>query len=135
MTQLPDIASQLILLALHDLELTEADPEYEVVMEEWHAPSFGYCAVCFAGAVMAKSLGAVPHVGISPSAYPDDNHKLHALDYFREGSVHDGMRQMGFKGVCPVEDFEFDITTYSEDPEYFKADMRNLAKRLERHGL
>ena len=53
---LPDKPSELIRLALSDLEKCEGDSRYEVDMNEWHVPTQkGHvCYVCLAGSVMAK---------------------------------------------------------------------------------
>lgn len=60
MTTLPDKLSDLLELALGDLEKVEAMPEvYEVDMSDWHLPQrdefggrCGRCTVCLAGAVI-----------------------------------------------------------------------------------
>jgi hypothetical protein len=59
---LPNKPSELIRVALKDLEEAERDPHYEVEMCTWHRPSSttGVCTVCLAGSVLAKSCGVVP---------------------------------------------------------------------------
>jgi hypothetical protein len=55
---LPDKPSDLLQLALDDLELCEKDRNYTIDMSEWHTPSQDEsekCAVCIAGAVIAKT--------------------------------------------------------------------------------
>ena len=53
---LPSKLSDVILIALEDLEKAEKSKEYEIDMDDWYKPN-GVCKVCFAGAVMAQSEG------------------------------------------------------------------------------
>lgn len=76
---LPDKPSELIDLALRDLADVESDPNYCVEMEvQWHASLYWYqsgrpkCAVCLAGAVMARSLHAPPNEIVTPAACEGD---------------------------------------------------------------
>lgn len=45
--------------ALHDLKRVSWDPNYAIDMDVWHEPSdsANWCAVCFAGSVLAKTIG------------------------------------------------------------------------------
>lgn len=83
--QLPAVVSELIELALNDLELVEEDERYVVNMERWHEPELtGVCAVCLAGAVMASTLNTAPDKASTPHHYcAEDSRRLLALDYVR----------------------------------------------------
>ena len=89
MKELPNKRSELIKVAIADLELVEKDKNYTLNMDQWHVPiiedfnlDFKSCAVCLAVAVMAKSLDC----DINRRIYPDklgiiNNSKLHILEY------------------------------------------------------
>ena len=58
-TTLPDKLTDLLELALSDLKKVADSPKYYIHMERYYNGSrTGPCMVCFAGAVMAKSLNA-----------------------------------------------------------------------------
>ena len=55
MKKLPNKPSELLKVALTDLELVEGDSKYRVDMRNWHTPQYDKtCEVCLAGSVMAK---------------------------------------------------------------------------------
>lgn len=89
----PEKLSDLIDLALNDLRKVQADPRYVVDMTLWHEPNTDdgenyVCHVCFAGAVMAKTL-AVDVLADSPVS--DFGHEwrraFYALDDVRTGNL------------------------------------------------
>ena len=109
--------SDLILLALDDLAKCEGDDNYEVVMGTWHQPSGywdGVCTVCLAGAVMVKTLKALPEKYLTPFDFSRSNSAaLHALNCFRVGAVHAGLGLLGIDPrKYPLEDRE--IIVYPE---------------------
>ena len=135
---LPDKPSELIRVALADLEKVEADPRYSVHMGDWHRSFGNYCAVCLAGSVMAMSLHLNPEQTVefhdSASGLSDaDWDKLDALDDFRMGEVHAGLRTLNLDQGSLDE--MIGITPYTTDPTTFKQDMNNLADLLEQHEL
>lgn len=84
--RLPSVPSELIELALRDLELTEADDRYRVNMDRWHElDGEDVCHVCLAGAVMAQTLQLDPGDNIAPYHYSpsEDGGRLLALDDIR----------------------------------------------------
>src|SRR5262245_50267308 len=85
---LPEKRSDLLEVALADLELAEKSPLYSVCMATWHEPVGPKCEVCFAGAVMAFGL-ADPIERVSfPSDYPEDvEKKLAFLNHARAGFI------------------------------------------------
>lgn len=138
MNTLPDKPSELIGLALHDLELCEKDPRYEIDMANWHNPhgEDGKCAVCFAGATLAKSLNVHPSEAMEPPDFDEDTEaKLGALNEFRTGDVYEGLYLMGIEYPDDIMESDVAVVPYITDPEAFKADMRKLADTLEEHGL
>ena len=140
-TALPDKPSDLIDLALRDLETVENSKKYLVDMGTWHQANhssdpWSLCAVCFAGSVMAQSLGVVPDKNYLPADFPPFICcKLEALNSFRCGWIHEGLREMEiyFDGD-DIEDF-FSVRPYDDSHDGFKTDMRELAAMLRKKGL
>ena len=132
----------MIRAALADLALCEADEVYRIDMDHWHQPNHedGLCEVCFAGAVMAKSLGADNAVQMDPGSYegyPDTTIKLFTLNRLREGDL-----ARAFINLRKVGEFHasglpatVSITLYEESPLHFRVDMLALADRLEKAGF
>ena len=151
--KLPDKASELILVALLDLERVEMDPAYEVDMDMWHNPDEGLCSVCLAGAVIATHGRASKSAVVWPWNYPGETEdKLHALDYFRGGHLAKGLSALtaGFASTAsPMSLRVFDFSpeakkqlnalmmgwlSYGDSPEAFKTQMRELAAILREDG-
>ena len=131
-SKLPNKLSALIRVALVDLKECEADDKYIINMENWHVPlDKGTCSLCFAGAVMAKTLGARIHTGLDPSDF-DDSLKLRALDYVRAGTVGFALGLMS-QSKTPVYDGE--EVVYKDDPELFHEQMGQLADDLQADKL
>jgi len=142
--KLPTVPSALIRLALKDLKAVEKMEEYSVNMATWHDKNNGeYCEVCFAGAVMARTLEVSIDSAASPSGvqnrvtayFPQTtNGKLDALDDFREGNCEagfTGMRLDSHKGVK----FNRHVPLYNiDDPKQFHDAMRKLARDLKKAG-
>jgi hypothetical protein len=87
---LPDKTSELLEVALRDLEACEADPKYRVAMHTWHhylTPE-DVCLVCLAGAVMAKSLDVAYNHTRNPTFVGDEatRRKLFLLENLRDPS-------------------------------------------------
>lgn len=138
--KLPNKPSELIRVALDDLRKVERSPLYRVDMGEYHTPN-GKCAVCFAGAVMAKSLGTPP----SQMAWPETfgaatAKKLEALNALRTGWVESALDELDLKawnGPMPEGvKSDYRIPAYGKrNRNKFHAAMRKLAKTLERAGF
>lgn len=142
MRQLPNKMSDLIEVALEDLTKVEADQRYRVRMNDWHVPPHSgetRCAVCFAGAVMAKSLDAA----IASESFPDDyeedtGRKLSALDQVRVGWVSEALRIMhedADEYHAHEELNDFRVVSYAEDPARWREDMVAIVARLREEGL
>ena len=130
---LPDKLSDLIEVALDDLEKTAVDPRYRVNMNTWHTPHKGVCHVCLAGAVMAQTLKLDPVVDYvrDRSLYAVDR-KLSALNNVRLGSVQLALDNMGFKDAPHWSRME--VPHYNVDAAGFKTTLRQLATELRAKG-
>jgi hypothetical protein len=143
MTKLPDKPSELILIALEDLEKCEADPIYKIDMGTWHEPlSYSKCEVCAAGAVMAQSLGARANWYRDPDwfEYPICD-KLLAINSLRMGKISMAFYLLGFRSKKPdfIEVFNdedsFDLTELSHfNRAEWNLHMQDLAGVLAAEG-
>lgn len=121
-TQLPDKKSELIRLAIADLEKCEQDPNYTIDMTRWHEPRYdGVCQVCLAGSVMAKTLNANIRFYLDWVRYGSTtSYKLLFLDDIRTYSR------------IPVEWISYDDRiSYFLNPTKFKHNMLVIADRFE----
>lgn len=145
MTTLPDKPSELIRLAIADLEKCEKDDRYEIDMYAWHQPDrdTGVCLVCLAGSVIASTLGGDRKTRLYPADYIDfshpadidfsDSNKLSALNNFRAGYWREGLSVI--RADTPnVEGLPHPVP-YDENPAAFKADMLRAADILAEAGL
>jgi hypothetical protein len=152
--ELPDKPSDLLELALRDLEFVEQDDKYRVRMWMWHLPERAfmqpaspplYCNVCLAGSVLAKTLNVPFDVPVLVSEFDASGdeafdklvHKLRAVDYLREGDVGGALWILEY----PREDVDNgrhlnrDVAEYDEDnPHWFYDSMRELVKVLRTNG-
>lgn len=128
--------AKLIRLALEDLKKVEADPRYEVDMDDWHSGGSVThpCAVCLAGAVMAKTMKLQYDKNLWPedAALNGTTWALQALDELRRGNVRGGYSVLDrpFPGDGPEE---LKIFPYHISPERFCAEMEALADLIEQH--
>lgn len=143
--ELPSIPSQLLELALTDLERAEKSPDHTVNMGVWMRIEDRTCNVCLAGSVMAFSLDvALSAKGfeVSPNELDTRSKNLiESLDYFRTGSLYSAsirlaradtdpkmvktVRAIGYR---PTPDYD------RADPDPFKASMRDLISVLKAAG-
>ncbi len=159
---LPKRLSACIRVALQDLELVENDPRYLVDMQNWHLASGYRCLVCFAGSVIAKTLGAEPTQCISPNSYgwPDrrtavdlewNNDRITALDQVRTGKINTALEFMKVDfpkdllmidvaraAKLPLEKNRFNecylrVTPYMANKQFFKREIAAIATALEQH--
>ena len=152
---LPDKMSDLIFLALHDLELVEKSPKHHVNMDYWHTPfdeaedlepeeavglDAEVCLVCFAGAVMSQTLGFDHEADVEPCHMrnvkedPEQKGKLLALDYLRSGSVWSAFIRLNLDAPEKYHELR-DITPYKANPKEFKKQMLDLAYELKEDGF
>ena len=159
---LPNTPSELLSLALDDLEKCEQDTLYGVLMDAWHEPvfdedhEFQRCDVCLAGAVMAKTLDVDPedHVPAvceydwSPLVATDSviADKLTSIEYFRQGLVRKGVDEFFVCDETPefkawagekvgFTEPDVDVIDYKENPVLFKKQMRQIVEHLNHLGM
>jgi len=144
-SKLPDRVGDLIRLAVKDLTLCEANPDYTVDMGKWHYydDERGVCEVCLAGSVIAQSLGFNKGTTSDPSIFVREiNHKLNMLNfcrYFPPQLVDPDyavLRKL-FANYDKVHksDEAFESAEYEEDPGQFKEDMLALANLMDRYDV
>jgi len=158
--------SDVIALALEDLKLAEGNRQYKIDMGDFHNP-FEFdeaydakedkdvkCVVCFAGSVMAFTLGAQPTDEKTPGDYDDvTRRKLEAIDEIRTGDVVSALQT--FAGYKP-DSYEHNVTNadrkaaewidansgvcsampdYEDDADDFKDKMEVLIALMRYKGL
>lgn len=138
--KLPDKMSELLRVAVDDLEKIEADPNYRINMAQWHSPSGAYCEVCLAGATLA-TRGIPSDVEIDPSIPIQSLEgrkvydKLCAINSLRTGSVKTAAEYMGITDTARLNNItHVAMTRYEHGPENFKRELRDLANDLEKYG-
>lgn len=110
---LPKIPSQLIRIALKDLEKAERTPKTRINMGTWYDTN-GSCTVCLAGSVMANTLKEQSELvkakkrieypsfyndgsefNLYPDLYRSNSSQLFAINNLREGTLDDAARRLG----------------------------------------
>lgn len=132
MSKLPDKLSDLIELALSDLAKVERSKRYAVDMKFFHRPKGGTCHVCFAGAVMAKTLGNPINQHVVPSIN-EYHSQLIALDVLRHGHM-DRVFQLIQRTKPQVIPDRIDIPDYKYGRAGFKRALRKLVRLLREYG-
>lgn len=140
--------SDLIIIALEDLRKCELMPKvYTIDMGTWHEPN-SHCAVCFAGAVMAQTLGVSPKNRTGPGRYPTLHHAFMALDSTRAGFIGLALDYYNVsrdaaelvvnllckRGFLMLDQHSVVVTTYADNKKLFKQQMKSIAKALRAHG-
>lgn len=107
MKTLPSEPSELLMLALMDLEKIENTPGYVIDMGMWHEPRGGFCHVCLAGAVLAETLNKPMNWDFDHFSMTTELHsKLNAINNLRTGDVVSAVYEL---------DFDLDFDFYSVD--------------------
>ena len=166
--KLPTHLSAGILVALKDLAKVEASDKYVVNMGTWHTPEFKTeynretgdwestnkvenCQVCFAGAVMARTLKTPIADDVSIYSFSSKvRDKLTALDSIRCGDVSQAiynwygygkgseiLAKLTDNPLLRVSDDEIvnvEVTDYDTDPAQWRIEMTRIAKGLEALG-
>lgn len=120
----PEKHSKLILLAVKDLEKCEEDKRYIINLSEWHTPN-SRCAVCFAGAVMAKTLKKSRDTYAAPSDFTAGWDEAFCF-----------LNDIAF-GSSWVDGHHYqwpEIPDYYDGHEKFKSYMRGIAAWFETQG-
>lgn len=133
MKDLPNKPSEILELALQDLDLCELDPDYKINMGQWHTGG-EICQVCLAGSILAKTIGVPKNISFDPKGFsPSIRCKMDFLEYVRLGYIGKAYNHLQRKR--PVGVFsEVSVTYYHTDPIKFKTDLRNLISHLKEHG-
>lgn len=147
-SSLPDKPSELLRVALTDLQKGEEDPDFEVHMGVWLVqirqlfPS--RCRGCMAGAVMRYSLGIMPEASYESTPLTVDrvtargfSAKLLAINSFRIGRIHEALDNLGLEYECELRGLPsfVTVTDYKHSHEQFKKEMRGIIAMLESHNL
>lgn len=146
-TKLPDKPSELLKMAMDDLEAAEESDEYSVDMGHWYFPniskegSIKTCKVCLAGSVMANMLPSDRIKSCSPNTLKfngeidgDTRDKLMAIDEIRSGFIEHGINRMGIDTDDAYLPNYLDMTGYREDPVVFKEEIKNVIHELKKQG-
>jgi len=156
--RLPNKFSDVIMVALEDLALTEKDDRYFVDMGTYHSNKLGFlkypkCRVCFAGGIMAQCETTDINAVYDTGSFRHDRFKLKALDHIRNYDYcraitcfyhdifsADNSRYLSDKETeCLLalnEHFMSDeIFNYDESPYAFKINMETISAIMAEHGL
>lgn len=132
--KLPDKLSDLIDLAVTDLEVIEKNPRYKVDMSRFHTGG-DPCLVCFAGAIMANTFGVSCKEQAHPWEFPEHTeNRLYTLNYIRDYRINDAIKF--FHGTPCDKSYMENLNSilYNESAKQFKSNMREIAKRLRNDG-
>lgn len=153
--KLPDLLSDLILLAIKDLEACEQDPRVEIDMDAWLSPRRGHapisCSVCLAGAVLVRAVDAdlTDVTEFNPlrvdSWYGVDERfrqKMYALDDVRLGLVDLALAYFDVPAGKGEEiqnwvdaTWSGQFPPYEDDAYLFKQALREVVQKLKQEGL
>jgi len=149
---LPRVMSQLLDIAALDLIKVENDPEYIISMAAWHTPTSivlmdttqqrEVCAVCLAGAVMAKTLGVPKTKWVTPFDFSRNDTQLQALNFMRENNFETAWVVLGQGDMTNRKRMKLDalisnkpIPKYKDDPKWFRAALTRVSEELKQVGL
>lgn len=147
--KLPQRPSALIRLACDDAEKIYRTPGYTLDMNLWHETAISdgkhSCAVCFAGAVIANTLGQSRGDYTNPDYFGSDRKALEALNFFRRGQWQTGLEGLLKRSLTAVEHDKLSssgVLSSNEIPQpragskgvSFIRAMRKCAKALESVG-
>lgn len=138
--RLPRKLSELLELALEDLEKTENTPGFRIDMNRWLDNIHGNCVACLAGSVMVQQFCKPPkedECAISPIdlyveqiiSY-DDFVRLKALDCLRTGQI-----RRAYETLCHY-DLDFQdvfVTDYDDDSVLWHECMQRVLNELKGH--
>lgn len=139
---LPDKLSDLILLALADLELAEQSSDVHIDMSNWRKQCSTFspyvCSVCFAGVVIIGSLKFSKRgSGIPESISNRTTQKLLALDAVRTGNVESALVHMNVFCANQYQRsiYRHVIPLYWKGSTQFKSALKILVTDLQTEGL
>jgi hypothetical protein len=128
--------------AVADLEAIEKMPEFMIDMnmyfgklEDENGNPKGKCAVCFAGAMIARAKND-PNIYIEPDRFPNKTRdKLYGLDRFRAGYISDGLEMFGIKKLPSLLAHDVEVPEYYDNKSRFKKKMLEISDQLKAFGL
>lgn len=157
---LPKVMSKLIDIALKDLRKAEKTKGVVIDMDDWYVGDrevscilsgshltverHEVCSVCFAGAVMAGTLGRAGSKGYyEPIDFPGNADQLNALNELRCGNIADAAVDLDIvdsysDAYHEMSDKYADLEVPDYDnlnPEPFHKAMERIQKILKRDGL
>lgn len=128
--------SELLRIALGDLEKCEANDSYQIDMRQW-VRSGEVCSVCLAGCVMVQTLNMLFWRGqvLNPRmAFDEWPERLYAIESFARGKIDQALRLMGCCVAGEIRDTRT-ITRYRNSIIEFKIDMFQLVLDLEEERI
>lgn len=135
----PTKLSAAIEMALADLVLVEADPNYKINMCVFHDPcgGTGPCLVCLAGSVMAKTLKSRWDLRVLTKDFGCEWRKVFvALDWIRCGEVYQALQEMGqVRRDTAAYRVSPGWVDYLDQPEKFKLWLECVVEGLKKKGL
>ena len=126
--------SDLLDIALEDLQLVQEDNEYELRMEFWHEYNHknDKCFVCLAGAVLSFSLSCNREVNVELCDFtPKVKDRLTAINSLRIGDVEEAFRLLRLNQDEGAK-FNRRVSSYRDLPEEAVAEWQKLASDLKR---
>lgn len=157
---LPSKLSELIVLAVKNLNKVEKMPDYAIDMSTWHDKRTyleDKCCVCFAGSVMACELNVDKELYLSPRYFNESlKWKFASLDAIRKYCIAESLafieranRKEHIKhnvnleneiisklcSLRKVSGFYQNLSSYEEDAKLFKLNMLYIAKELKKLNL
>jgi hypothetical protein len=145
---LPDKPSELIRVALQDLELAEKSPNIRVNMFTFFAYNLrqlpGECVMCLAGSVMyfgsSELRGSLKESAGEMAYWPnrfdkDTADKLSFLSDFQFGLFSSSFCYLGLDWPESLPGSQKEFPQYRYEPQRYKAELRRLADQLEELGL
>jgi hypothetical protein len=116
-----------------DLELQEQCEEVKIYTGVWHEASWriSRCEQCPVGATISRRLGVDTTRTVHPSDFPNEFHRLRALEWFRCGDIAKAFRQLEIEHPKDLLS-GYDIPHYHYNPSGFKSALRALADDIER---
>lgn len=137
--RLSNVLSEATEQALRDLELVRNDPDYVINFNKWHEKCEDTsqfekrkCAVCFAGSVMVKSLGANINTFYVPQDFPEESSMLLALDFIRKGNILNAL--LNLKMNMP-KNCESTMSVDQDNYENFVRDIKLIIEYLKNFKL
>ena len=156
--RMPPRPSAGVRLALHDLELCEQNPKYEINMYKWHhgkdevegSTICEVCEVCLGGSILAR-IEDNPNkeiLSFRSDLSPTLSRRIRSMDCFRYGLIDSGVVEyIGLKKYRDLKTsvkkrldeinviYDNEWTSYGTNAKKFKKNLLEAADKLEAIGL